>query len=61
MCGSKGTVKSKAAANSAKISNRDQKYIFNKKVLKSLMPQGFMKKKNTSSEHEWFEFEVLFV
>jgi hypothetical protein len=49
MCGSKGTVKSKAAANSAKISNRDQKYIFNKKVLKSLMPQGFMKKKNTSS------------
>ena len=49
MCGSKGIVKLKAAADSSKINNRDQKYIFNKKVLKSLMPQGFMKKKNTSN------------
>ena len=37
MCGSKGTVKLKAAADSSKISNRDQKYIMFVKVAKSLM------------------------
>jgi hypothetical protein len=37
MCGSKGTVKSKAAADSAKISNRKYKNIFSRKVAKSLM------------------------
>ena len=38
MCGSKGTVKLKAAADSSKISNRKYKNIFSIKVVKSLTP-----------------------
>jgi hypothetical protein len=37
MCGSRGTVNSKAAADSTKISNRKYKNIFSIKVAKSLM------------------------
>jgi hypothetical protein len=37
MCGSRGTVKSKAAADSSKISNRNQQFILFTKVPQSLM------------------------
>ena len=50
MCGSRGTVKSKAAADSSKISNRDQKYIFNKKQLEQAVMLS-QKQIDKHSEH----------